>query len=95
MTIAGISVGANHGYIYLRSEYPHAYKVLQNAIKSANKANWLGKNIQNSGYDFNIDIHIGGGSYVCGEETAMLESFRALQFPHHKRMNLLLYGYQC
>ena len=53
---------------------PHAYKVLQNAIKSANKANWLGKNIQNSGYDFNIDIHIGGGSYVCGEETAMLES---------------------
>ena len=48
MTIAGISVGANHGYIYLRSEYPHAYKVLQNAIKSANKANWLGKNIQNS-----------------------------------------------
>ena len=74
MTIAGISVGANHGYIYLRSEYPHAYKVLQNAIKSANKANWLGKNIQNSGYDFNIDIHIGGGSYVCGEETAMLES---------------------
>ena len=74
MTIAGISVGANHGYIYLRSEYPHAYKVLQNAIKSANEVNWLGKNIQNSGYDFNIDIHIGGGSYVCGEETAMLES---------------------
>jgi formate dehydrogenase iron-sulfur subunit len=74
MTIAGISVGANHGYIYLRSEYPHAYKVLQNAITLANEANWLGKNIQNSGYDFNIDIHVGGGSYVCGEETAMLES---------------------
>ncbi len=74
MTIAGYSVGANKGYIYLRSEYPHACKILQETIKIAKENNWLGKNIQGSGFNFDIDIHIGGGSYVCGEETAMLES---------------------
>jgi len=74
MTIAGIAVGANRGYIYLRSEYPHAYNILLNAVETAKKHNWLGENIQDSEFDFNIDIHVGGGSYVCGEETAMLES---------------------
>ncbi|MEC8956192.1 MAG: NADH-ubiquinone oxidoreductase-F iron-sulfur binding region domain-containing protein [Pseudomonadota bacterium] len=74
MAIAGYSVGANKGYIYLRSEYPHACKILQETIKVAKDNNWLGKNIQGSGFNFDIDIHIGGGSYVCGEETAMLES---------------------
>ena len=74
MTIAGLTVGANKGYIYLRSEYPNAYEILNSAINTAKEHNWLGKNIQSSGFDFEIDIHIGGGSYVCGEETAMLES---------------------
>jgi len=74
MTIAGYSVGADKGYIYLRSEYPHAYKILIEAINVSRKNNWLGKDIQESGFSFDIDIHIGGGSYVCGEETAMLES---------------------
>jgi len=74
MTIAGYSVGADKGYIYLRSEYPHAYKILIEAINVSRKNNWLGKDIQGSGFSFDIDIHIGGGSYVCGEETAMLES---------------------
>ena len=58
MTIAGIAVGANRGYIYLRSEYPHAYNILLNAVETAKKHNWLGENIQDSEFDFNIDIHV-------------------------------------
>ena len=74
MAIAGFAVGATKGYIYLRSEYPLAHKVLTRAITAAREAGWLGKNIQGSGFDFDIDLHLGAGSYVCGEETAMLES---------------------
>ncbi|MBT8099143.1 MAG: formate dehydrogenase, partial [Gammaproteobacteria bacterium] len=74
MTIAGFAVGATKGYIYLRSEYPLTHKILTRAISAAEDAGWLGKNIQGSGFDFSIDIHLGAGSYVCGEETAMLES---------------------
>ena len=74
MMIAGYAVGANKGYIYLRSEYPLTYSVLQRAIVAAREAGWLGENIQGSGFDFDIDVHLGAGSYVCGEETAMLES---------------------
>ncbi len=74
MAIAGFAVGASKGYIYLRSEYPLAQKILMRAISAANDAGWLGRNIQGSGFDFDIDLHIGAGSYVCGEETAMLES---------------------
>jgi formate dehydrogenase iron-sulfur subunit len=74
MMIAGFAVGANKGYIYLRSEYPLTYSILNRAIVAAREAGWLGKNIQGSGFDFDIDVHLGAGSYVCGEETAMLES---------------------
>ncbi|MDH3748060.1 MAG: NADH-quinone oxidoreductase subunit NuoF [Gammaproteobacteria bacterium] len=74
MAIAGYAVGANKGYIYLRSEYPLTYKILTRAISAAEHAGWLGKNIQGSEFDFDIEIHVGAGSYVCGEETAMLES---------------------
>jgi len=74
MLIAGFAVGASRGYIYLRSEYPLARSILTRAIATARQAGWLGKNIQGSGFDFDIDLHIGAGSYVCGEETAMLES---------------------
>ncbi len=74
MAIAGYAVGATKGYIYLRSEYPLAQKILMRAISAAKDAGWLGKDIQGSGFDFDIDLHIGAGSYVCGEETAMLES---------------------
>lgn len=74
MAIAGFAVGANKGYIYLRSEYPLADLILARAIQTARDAGWLGQNIQGSGFDFDIDLHIGAGSYVCGEETAMLES---------------------
>ncbi len=74
MTIAGFAVGANQGYIYLRSEYPLTRRILVRAIDAARDAGWLGNNIMGSGFDFDIDLHLGAGSYVCGEETAMLES---------------------
>ena len=74
MTICAMAVGATEGYIYLRSEYPKALGVLQQAIRSAEKANLLGKNICASGRDFKLHIRVGAGAYICGEETSMLES---------------------
>lgn len=74
MAIAGFAVGARKGYIYLRSEYPLTHKILSRAIDVARETGWLGENIQGSGFDFDIELHLGAGSYVCGEETAMLES---------------------
>lgn len=74
MTIAGIAVGATMGYIYLRSEYPHALQILNKAIVLATAHNYLGKNILGSGKSFHLEVRRGAGAYVCGEETAMLES---------------------
>lgn len=74
MAIAGFAVGASKGYIYLRSEYPLTHSILSRALETARDAAWLGGNIQGSGFDFDIELHLGAGSYVCGEETAMLES---------------------
>ena len=74
MAIAGYAVGASKGYLYLRSEYPVTRRVLTKAIELAREAGWLGENIQGSGFNFDIELHLGAGSYVCGEETAMLES---------------------
>jgi formate dehydrogenase iron-sulfur subunit len=74
MAIAGFAVGASKGYIYLRSEYPLTHTILGRALETAREAGWLGENIQGSGFDFEIELHLGAGSYVCGEETAMLES---------------------
>ena len=74
MTIAAYSVGANHGYIYLRSEYPLAKYFLTGAIKILKSHNLLGKNILGKNFTFEIELRIGAGSYVCGEETAMMES---------------------
>lgn len=74
MLIAGIAVGATKGLIYIRSEYPEAYYVLQEAIKAAKDAGYLGSNIQCSGKAFELEVRLAAGSYVCGEETALLES---------------------
>jgi len=74
MMIAGFAVGATRGYIYLRSEYPLTHRVLSRAIELARDSGWLGNNIQGTGVAFDIELHLGAGSYVCGEETAMLES---------------------
>ncbi len=74
MTIAGLATGAREGIIYLRSEYPVSIRVLEKAIIIATQNNWLGKDIQGSGKDFTLTVFVGGGSYVCGEETALMES---------------------
>lgn len=74
MIIAGLGVDATQGYIYLRSEYPHAQKVLQAAIDIAYDAGYLGSNIQDSGLRFELELRMGAGAYICGEETSMLES---------------------
>ena len=74
MTIAGIAVGATMGYIYARAEYPHACRALARALDAARAANFLGENIQGSGKRFDIEVRVGAGAYVCGEETSMLES---------------------
>ena len=79
MMIAGFAVGATRGYIYLRSEYPLTHSILSRAIETARSAGWLGDDIQGSGFDFDIELHLGAGSYVCGEETAMLESLEGKQ----------------
>jgi formate dehydrogenase iron-sulfur subunit len=74
MTIAGIAVGATQGYIYLRSEYPHALEVLNIAIKKAYEKGYLGANVLGSGKHFDLEVRRGAGAYVCGEETSLLES---------------------
>ena len=74
MTIAGIAVGATQGYIYLRAEYPHAYRTLNNAIAAAYQARYLGADVMGSGKRFDLEVRLGAGAYVCGEETSMLES---------------------
>ena len=74
MTIAGIAVGANQGYIYLRSEYPHALHILNEAITKAQAANYLGDHICGSNHSFKLEVRRAAGAYVCGEETSMLES---------------------
>jgi formate dehydrogenase iron-sulfur subunit len=74
MAIAGVAVGATTGFIYVRSEYPHSIHVLARAIDRARKANILGTNILGSKRAFDLEIREGAGAYVCGEETAMLDS---------------------
>ncbi|MEO8062296.1 MAG: NADH-ubiquinone oxidoreductase-F iron-sulfur binding region domain-containing protein [Pseudomonadota bacterium] len=74
MTIAARAVGANRGYIYLRVEYPHAARALARALKAARERGYLGENIRDSGFDFDISVRLGAGAYICGEETSMLES---------------------
>jgi formate dehydrogenase iron-sulfur subunit len=74
MTIAGIAVGATQGYIYVRSEYPHAIAALNKAIRAARNAGLLGPRILDTAFDFDIEVREGAGAYVCGEETALLDS---------------------
>lgn len=74
MVIAGLAVGATQGYIYLRSEYPVAHRLLNVAIEKAMEANFLGDNIGQSGKSFYLEVRLGAGAYICGEETSLLES---------------------
>lgn len=74
MTIAGLGVGASYGYVYVRSEYPEAIATLNAAIVLARRSGYLGDDILGSGRNFDLEVRKGAGSYVCGEETALLES---------------------
>jgi len=74
MTIAGVAVGATAGFIYLRAEYPHALAALRTAIAAAYQARYLGADVAGSGKRFDLEVRVGAGAYICGEETSMLES---------------------
>ncbi|MCM1982127.1 NuoF family protein [Lyngbya confervoides] len=74
MAIAGYALGSNHGFIYVRAEYPLAIQRLNKAIQQAKKYGLLGSQIFESGFDFKVDIRIGAGAFVCGEETALIHS---------------------
>jgi formate dehydrogenase iron-sulfur subunit len=74
MTIAGITVGATKGYIYIRSEYPHAVIAMNAAIAAAKRAGYLGAKVGGSSHSFDLEVRVGAGAYVCGEETSLLES---------------------
>ena len=74
MAIAGYTIGANQGYIYVRAEYPIAVERLQIAIKQAEEAGMLGDNIFGTGFSFNLGLRLGAGAFVCGEETALMSS---------------------
>ncbi|MEL0038768.1 MAG: NADH-ubiquinone oxidoreductase-F iron-sulfur binding region domain-containing protein, partial [Halieaceae bacterium] len=74
MAIAAYAVGADRGMIYLRSEYPEAWDILCSAIEVARSKGWLGESVLGSNFAFDVEVRLGAGSYVCGEETAMLES---------------------
>ena len=79
MTIAGYCVGAHQGFIYVRAEYPIAVERLEIAIKQAREYGLLGKNILGSGFDFDIEIRLGAGAFVCGEETALMKSIEGFR----------------
>src|SRR6202049_3126925 len=74
MTIAGITVGATKGYIYVRSEYPHAVAAMNAAIAAARRGGYLGAGIGGTSHSFDLEVRVGAGAYVCGEETSLLES---------------------
>jgi len=74
MAIAGLAIGATQGYVYLRCEYPHAHRVLGEAIRIANARGYLGADVLGSGKAFQLEVRLAAGAYICGEETSLLES---------------------
>ena len=85
MCITAYAIGATKGYIYIRAEYPYIVPVLENALNEAREAGLLGNNILGSGFSFDIEIRVGAGAYICGEETALFESIEGKRgFPRIK-----------
>ena len=74
MVIAGLAVGATQGYVYVRSEYPHAFRIFVAAVAKARASGLLGARVLDSGHAFDIETRLGAGAYICGEETSLLES---------------------
>ncbi len=85
MAIAGYAIGSHQGYVYVRAEYPIAVNRLQIAINQAKQYGMLGKNIFDSGFDFNLEIRLGAGAFVCGEETALMTSIEGKRGEPHPR----------
>jgi len=79
MMIAGYAIGADKGYVYVRAEYPLAIKNLRKAVKDAESRDLLGENLFGTDFDFNLDIRVGAGAFVCGEETALISSIEGKQ----------------
>ena len=79
MLIAGYAIGATKGVLYIRGEYWHAYERLLTAIEEARARGYLGRNVLDSGFDFDIILHRGAGAYICGEETALMNSYEGLR----------------
>jgi NADH-quinone oxidoreductase subunit F len=85
MLIAAYAIGAGRGYLYVRGEYPYAYKVLQDAVDQARQESYLGANVLGSGFNFDVELCQGAGAYICGEETALFESIEGKRgFPRIK-----------
>jgi len=85
MAIAAYAIGARQGYLYIRAEYPFILPVLENALIVAREASLLGENILDSGFSFDIELRVGAGAYICGEETALFESIEGKRgFPRVK-----------
>ena len=85
LLLGGFAIGATQGFIYIRGEYPKAQKIVGAALEAARAAGYLGKNIQGSGFDFDIELRSGAGAYICGEETALFESIEGKRgFPRLK-----------
>jgi NADH-quinone oxidoreductase subunit F len=85
MTIAACAIEASTGYVYVRGEYPYAFQVLEQAVEQARQAGFLGENILGSGFSFDIELRLGAGAYICGEETALFESIEGKRgFPRLK-----------
>jgi len=85
MCITAYAIGASKGFIYIRGEYPYIVPVLENALNEAREAGLLGRNILGSGFSFDIEIRVGAGAYICGEETALFESIEGKRgFPRIK-----------
>jgi NADH:ubiquinone oxidoreductase subunit F (NADH-binding) len=85
MLITSYAIGASRGYLYLRGEYPYLQPVFEQALADARKAGYLGEDISKTGYYFDIEIRLGAGAYICGEETALFESIEGKRgFPRVK-----------
>lgn len=85
LTIAAYAIGASKGYIYIRGEYPRAFKIMSDAVEAATRAGYLGQDLLGAGFDFEIELRQGAGAYICGEETALFESIEGERgFPRVK-----------
>lgn len=85
LIIAAFAIGSHHGYIFVRGEYPVAFQSMTQAVDQARQAGFIGKNILDSGFDFDVELRLGAGAYICGEETALFESIEGKRgFPRIK-----------